>query len=65
MPAERSTRPLACGERANTWVIPSSPSARANWVDGRVLIALDLDQLIGLRLGHRGGVVVVSPDGGC
>ena len=30
VPAKRSTRPLACGERAKTWVIPSSSSTRAN-----------------------------------
>jgi len=34
VPAKHSTRPLACGERANTWVIPSSLSARANWLGG-------------------------------
>ena len=29
----RSTRPLACGERAKIRRTPSSASARANWVD--------------------------------
>ena len=32
VPAARSTRPFACGERAKIWVIPSSRIARANWV---------------------------------
>ena len=33
VPAARSTRPFAWGERAKIWVIPSSAIARANWVD--------------------------------
>ena len=33
VPAMRSTRPLACGERAKIRRTPSSAIARANWVD--------------------------------
>ena len=33
VPAMRSTRPLACGERAKIRRTPSSASARANWVE--------------------------------
>ena len=33
VPAIRSTRPLACGERAKIRRTPSSAIARANWVD--------------------------------
>ena len=35
VPAARSTRPLAWGERANIICIPSSSMARLNWVDVR------------------------------
>ena len=32
VPAVRSTRPLACGDRANISCTPISPIARENWV---------------------------------
>ena len=36
----RSTRPLACGERAKIRRTPSSAIARANWVDALTSRAL-------------------------